>query len=250
MQVLRLERMKDAVRGTRAYAAARRVKQAACRSVPYAVARHGIAYAHELMGAKSKFCIRGSYKHRTELTYFDDTALTDEYQREVYLRAAGIARSEDLKTIYDVGCGSGYKLIRYLGEYETTGFDVPKTVEFLRRTHPDRKWTYAPLSDRSHARADLVMCSDVIEHVLDPDELMRFLISVGRNYLVLSTPDRNREYSPLSLFRLGPPHTSHHVREWAFDEFHRYVSQFVDIKEHVHPNPLHATQMIVATIRS
>src|SRR4051812_31372018 len=100
MQFSAFKRMNDA---------ARTLKNAARDSIAYAVACHGIACAKELMGADSKFCIRGAYQHRTEVSYFDDTSLTDEYQLEVYLRAAEIAHSENAKTVYDVGCGSGYK---------------------------------------------------------------------------------------------------------------------------------------------
>jgi len=60
---------------------------------------HGIAKANELMGAESKFCIRGAYKHRTEAIHFDDTGFADEYQKEVYVRAAELARTENVKTI-------------------------------------------------------------------------------------------------------------------------------------------------------
>ncbi len=214
------------------------------------VALHGLAKAKELFGAESKYCIRGSYRHRSKYCYFDDTSLADEYQKEVYVRAASIAKAEHVKTVYDVGCGSGYKLVHYLGEYDTIGFDVPETLEFLRKTYPDRRWEHAPFSDRTHPKADLVVCSDVIEHVLNPDELMAFLMSLTTKYLVLSTPDRGREYPTLSRFQLGPPHTEHHIREWSFKEFRRYVSQFVDVEEHVHPHATHATQMIVARLRS
>lgn len=210
---------------------------------------HCIAYAAELAGSEQKYCIRGAYKHRTEYCYFDDSEFKDEYQKEVYERVREIARDEGLSTIYDVGCGSGYKLVHYLGQYETVGFDVPDTLEFLRRTYPDRKWVHAPFSDRSHPPADLVVCSDVIEHVLNPDELMEFLSSLTRKWLVISTPDRDRAYSAFSPFQLGPPSTDHHIREWSFKEFYRYVDQFVDIHEHCHSHPVHATQMIVATIR-
>jgi SAM-dependent methyltransferase len=213
------------------------------------LALHGIASAREMLGAQSRYGIRGAYRHRTEYCYFDDTPYADEYQKEVYLRAAELARASDARTVYDVGCGSGYKLVHYLGQYDTTGFDVPQTLEFLRLTYPDRKWDHVPFSDRSRAPADLVICSDVIEHVLDPDELMEFLVSVSRGWLVLSTPDRDREYPPLSRYRLGPPHTDHHIREWSFREFRRYVERFVDVHEHVHSNPVHATQMIVAKVR-
>mgnify|MGYP003381924867 CR=1 FL=1 len=213
------------------------------------LAMHGLAYAKEMMGARSEYSIRGGYRHRSQYCYFDDTSLKDEYQKEVYLCAAEIARAEGVKTVYDVGCGSGYKLVNYLGEYDTVGFDVPETLEFLRSTYPQRKWAHAPFSDRTNPPAHLVVCSDVIEHVLNPDELMGFLLSLSDRYLVLSTPDREREYSALSRFQLGPPHTEHHMREWSFKEFRRYVGRFVDVQEHLHPHPTHATQMIVATIR-
>jgi hypothetical protein len=210
------------------------------------IIRHGMAYATELMGAKSKFCIRGAYEHRTEAIHFDDTWFTDEYQKEVYLRAADLARTENVTTIYDVGCGSGYKLINYLGEYDTMGFEVPQTLEFLRRTYPDRKWTFAQFSDRSHPAADLVICSDVIEHVINPDELMGFLVSLTHKWFVISTPDRGRLYSGLSRYQLGPPMNRHHIREWTFGEFRRYVRQFVDIHEHIQGQ---GTQMVVAKKR-
>jgi SAM-dependent methyltransferase len=215
------------------------------------IALHGLAQARELMGAESRYGIRGAYRHRTEYCYFDDTALADEYQKEVYLRAAALARSLPAgATVYDVGCGSGYKLVHYLGDYDTVGFDVPETLDFLRRTYPDRRWMQAAFDERGFAPADLVICSDVIEHVLDPDQLMGFLLSLSNRYLVLSTPDRGREYPRLSRLQLGPPHTVHHIREWSFKEFRRYIDGFVDVVEHVHPHPTHATQMIVARVRS
>jgi SAM-dependent methyltransferase len=213
------------------------------------VALHGIAIANELLGAERRYGIRGAYRHRTHYCHFDDTPYTDEYQKEVYQRAARLAQHAGARAVYDVGCGSGYKLIHYLGHFDTIGFDVPDSLEFLRRTYPNRKWEHVPFSDRSYAPADIVICSDVIEHVLDPDELMGFLLAVSKQWLVLSTPDRNREYPLLSRYQLGPPHTDHHIREWSFREFRRYVERFVDVHEHLHSNPTHATQMIVGKIR-
>lgn len=211
--------------------------------------RHAAARVREYLGAPEQYCIRGGYVHRAEASHFDDTGYRDEYQREVYVRAAELAAEGGVHTVYDVGCGSGYKLINYLGNYKTLGFEVPVTVEFLRRTYPDRQWASVSFSDRNVAPADIVVCSDVIEHVLDPNELMRFLVSVTRKWLVLSTPDREREYGALSPFQLGPPHTDHHIREWSFKEFHRYVSLFVEIREHRHTHPTHATQMIVGAVQ-
>lgn len=184
--------------------------------------RFGVANIREILGAESRYCIRGAYRHNIKTCYFDDTSFADEYQKEVYLYAADIGVKDSIKSVYDVGCGSGYKLLTYLGQYDTTGFDLPETVEFLQRKYPDRKWVMASFSDLTISSADLVICSDVIEHVLDPDELMGFLVRVSKKWLVLSTPDRFREYPRWSRFQLGPPHTDHHVREWAFSEFRCY----------------------------
>lgn len=68
------------------------------------------------------------------------TLNADEWQREVYLTAANLMRSNLLRTVYDIGCGSGYKTVHYLGEFDTTGFDLERTVLFLKKTYPDRKW--------------------------------------------------------------------------------------------------------------
>jgi hypothetical protein len=78
---------------------------------------------------------------------------------------------------------------------------------------------------------------------------MGFLVSLTRKWLVISTPDRGRLYSHLSRFQLGPPTNRHHIREWTFGEFRRYVRQIVNIHEHIHPNRVQETQMIVAKKR-
>ncbi len=192
----------------------------------------------------STYHIAVGYRHRQETVYFDDTALTDEWQREVYLEAATLMARNQLSTVYDVGCGSGYKLITYLGQYDTIGFDLPETVAFLRKKYPDRKWI-SELSDVGTAKADLVICADVIEHVLDPNILLDFLTTVCGHYLVLSTPDRSLLHSQKSDLFLGPPMNPYHVREWTFDEFAAYISEHFDIVNHCISNVIQATQMIV-----
>jgi SAM-dependent methyltransferase len=212
--------------------------------------RYARAFAKErLFRAPKRYEIRAAYVHRSEPSPFDDTPFRDEYQREVYVRAAELGKAGGLRTVYDIGCGSGYKLVKYLGDYDTTGFEVPRTLEYLRREYPDRRWASVSFSDRHLPAADIVICSDVIEHIPDPDELMRLLVSVTGVWLVLSTPDRARAYPTFSPYQLGPPSSEFHVREWSKDEFHSYVSRFVDVVEHSHPNPEHSTQMIVARTR-
>jgi SAM-dependent methyltransferase len=211
-------------------------------------AKFGAARLKELLGAREEFCIRGAYKHRDKYVYFDDTSLKDEWQREVYIRAASLAKDEDLKTVYDIGCGSGFKLMKHFRDYDTVGFDVPETLQFLQKTYPGRVWKAVPFSDRSTQPADLVICADVIEHVPDPTELLDFIKSLAAKWVVLSTPDRDTMYPKYDPFHLGPPRNASHIREWSFNEFRKFVAQHLTVKEHVISNREQATQMIVARI--
>jgi SAM-dependent methyltransferase len=199
--------------------------------------------AHAL--GKSRYSIVPGYRHRSEPVYFDDTGFADEWQREVYEFAADLMAKDSLRTVYDVGCGSGFKLVKYLGRYETTGFDVEPTVTFLQQKYPDRKWVECSFRDRSLPPADLVVCGDVIEHVGNPDELLDFLKRVASARIVLSTPDRGLLYSKSSPLYYGPPQNPHHLREWNFSEFHRYVARHFRILRHVITNRAQATQMIL-----
>ena len=159
-------------------------------------------------GIKPNYTIRNSYK------YFDDTTFMDKHQREVYERTAQLMRQHGLTTVIDVGCGSGYKLINYLGEFETIGFDVSPTVEYLTKTYPDRRWEHSDFNKPDGFSADLIICSDVIEHLLEPDELLNFIKRVPSQYIVLSTPSRNHVYRFWERgFRNGPPRNPCHIRE-------------------------------------
>ena len=116
-------------------------------------------------------------------------------------------KKHGLESVLDVGCGSAYKLVTYLGEYERTGLELPDTVHVLRERYPDRDWGLSDFAVRHGLSADVVICADVIEHLVDPDELMLFLQGISFSYLVLSTPDRNLVYWPWQKGYWGPPET-------------------------------------------
>lgn len=198
---------------------------------------------------RKRYGVAPGYFHRVRSRHYDDTHNTDGWQKEVYIAAADLMRKLNLRTVYDVGCGSGYKLITLLGEYETIGFDVEETVAFLKHKYPGRKWRSVSFDDMSIEPADLVICSDVLEHVSDPDALIKFLHHVVGQYLILSTPERNLLYRTLSPRRRGPPGNPTHFREWTFRELNEYISKTFDIVEHRITNREQGTQMVVCRPR-
>ena len=203
------------------------------------------AYFARYRTAKSRYDIVPGYRHRAEPSYCNATATKDDWQSEVYAYAAAAMDREGLCSVFDIGCGSAFKLVQFLGDRQTIGFDVSETVRFLRERYPDRRWEVSDFSAADHyPPPDLVVCSDVVEHVSDPDALMAFITALCPRRVVLSTPDRNLVYPPGSRFLLGPPQNPTHLREWTFAEFARYAARHLDILEHVITNRAQATQMV------
>jgi hypothetical protein len=93
--------------------------------------------------------------------------------------------------------------------------------------------------------ADLVICADVIEHIMDPDLFVKQLLNIRDvKYYIISTPDRDTVRGKLDY---GPPANKHHIREWNLFEFRRYMEQFFEIKEHKLVNVIQSNQLILGT---
>ena len=91
-------------------------------------------------------------------------------------------------------------------------------------------------------RPDLVISSDVIEHVPDPDLPLGYIRDLAPRFVVLSTPDR-------SLLRRGmhngPPSNAADIREWSMPELRGYVSEYFQVVDHFISNASQCTQCIV-----
>lgn len=202
---------------------------------------------------EQNFFIKEGYISRKTYTHFDDCSLKDEFQDEVYFAAWKLAGETHCRNIADVGCGSGYKLLKYFSDCETTGFEIQPTLAFLQKTYPHRIWGLSDFGQKPiQASFDLVVCSDVIEHIVDPDALLNWISQLDFQYLVISTPDRDRLTcvwtDPIygAQSQLGPPVNIAHVREWNFREFEKYISQYFDVVTHFHPEKEFYGQIIVA----
>jgi len=175
------------------------------------------------------------YKINSTPTHYVDLHETDAYQKEVYVFGQSIMKRYGLHTVVDVGCGSGYKLVKYLGNYNTIGIETEPCISFLRKTYPTRFWLNSGESEKSFRsydiNVDLVICSDVIEHILDPNDLIAFLHSLNAKYYIISTPCRQRLVDHFARKFLDSPQNKAHVREWTMEEFKSYLSKSFTILE-------------------
>ena len=127
-------------------------------------------------------------------TNYDDTGCEDEYQDEVYSYAKNRFLQENFTSTLDIGCGSGFKLIKYFNNSKTTCLEVGASLEFLKKKYSDKSWMK---SDFNHSPEDhdLIICSDVIEHLSNPEDLLSFISKINFKLLVISTPDRDKVQS-------------------------------------------------------
>jgi SAM-dependent methyltransferase len=199
-----------------------------------------------VVGRAENYFIHAGYRHRTEAIYYDDTENRDQWQNEVYKFAREVFDQKNLKAVCDVGCGSGYKLVKYFKDCNIIGLDAAKTCAWLRREYPHLTWMELGLKSPPSLQADLIIASDVIEHLLDPDDLLSYLAALNPRFIVLSTPDRN-------LLRAGthngPPRNPAHVREWSFVEFEAYIASRFEVWEHFISNSGQATQCLLCAPR-
>ena len=188
----------------------------------------------------NNYCIHKKYEIREKPRHYNDMNEEDKYQKEVYEYASKIMKKNNYKTVVDVGCGSAFKLIKYLGEYDTLGIETEPCYSMLIEKYPNRNWKLSGKKETNFSKKpltykpDLVICSDVIEHIIDPDELIKYLLSLDAKKYIISTPCRQR-LCDLKRFRSakwnGPPVNKSHVREWTMKELQKYLGQYFTILE-------------------
>jgi len=195
--------------------------------------------------AESKYNIKKGYRHRPKTDKFDDTSNEDEWQKEVYEYASQLLTNTQGETVIDLGCGSAYKLLKHFNGIFTLGVEIEPTLSWLKKKYPHRSWI--SWNNIPKTSVDLVICSDVIEHIKDPSEFLKEIAKIDFKYLILSTPERNSKRGQLDF---GPPENVFHYREWSKKEFRSFVSKYFEVKEHFISNKTQCTQLILCTNRS
>jgi SAM-dependent methyltransferase len=139
-----------------------------------------------------------------------------------------IALESGIRNVVDLGCGVATKLNLFFPDpYSILGVDTDEAVHKCRELN--RRGTYlvddleAPEAELRGAirHADLIICSDVLEHLSTPSVLMEVIRESASQTakIVLSTPSREHLVGP----DIVTPSNVEHCREWSMSEFRRFV---------------------------
>lgn len=195
----------------------------------------------------SSLCIHPDYDRREAPVHFDDRKMRDEWQNGVYKYARDLASKHGLTSIVDYGCGSGFKLMKFFSGLNTVGYELEPALSHLREVYPDRKWA---LSTRPVSfYGDMFICSDVIEHLAQPELLMQRIANSTLQFIVLSTPSLEILAERGDTPRFGPPNNESHVNEWTTREFESFVAMYLQVLDHVVIDSKQGTQLILAALR-
>lgn len=167
---------------------------------------------------------------RKESNYWDPERVESSlaYQAAFYAWALELVRKHDLRSIADFGCGTAAKLARLHAlepGLDTCGLDQPNAIELCRAQYQFGDWIAYDLDQCDtlpNRTFDLLIASDVIEHLEKPDNLLRAMrhLANENSLVLLSTPER-------AILRGTSCRTSpntYHVREWTKSEFNDYLA--------------------------
>lgn len=124
---------------------------------------------------------------------WDDMKKYGPFSRHLRRIIKQIIRPLEFESVLDVGCGQGSLLQELQVEFpriKPYGIDLSASaVELARERVPAGRFCVMDITEDSlEEKCDLVLCSEVLEHIPDDITALRNLRKMTRKYLLISTP--------------------------------------------------------------
>ena len=155
-------------------------------------------------------------------------------------RLADVVRDLAPEDILDVGCGEGYALSALCEHHiacPMTGIDLSApAIEEAKRRLPQAEFRVQNALElaESGRTYDLVMMTEVLEHIEDPARMLPVLERIARRYVVVSVP-WEPFFRGLNFLRgkhvMAFGNDPEHVNHWGRAAFLRFVGSRFDVKE-------------------
>jgi ubiquinone/menaquinone biosynthesis C-methylase UbiE len=149
-----------------------------------------------------------------------------------------LLRQASPQSVLEVGCGAGFSTKRIremLGpKIRLEASDVEEgMVEAARANNPDLEVTRESVYElhREDDSVDLVLCLEVLEHLERPEDALRELRRVAREWLIVTVP-REPLWRLLNMARLryvaDCGNTPGHIQHWSKAGFVRFMERMVE----------------------
>lgn len=107
--------------------------------------------------------------------------------------------ASDHDSVIDVGCGRGYfveKLLTQFPNKRIIGVDLLPSLSIKGLEYYQTNIEHMPLADKS---VDVVVCSHVLEHVQDLEQVVKELKRIGKKKIIITVPKQRYYYYTLDL---------------------------------------------------
>ncbi len=151
--------------------------------------------------------------------------LTKE-RMEFFQEIVKILKSKNIdindKPVADVGCGSGalfHILAEKLNGNNFTGFDFSdESLKVAEKIFPAAKYIHYNIYDSYPDNFYLTICTEVIEHLLDPELAVKNLISMtdDKGWILITVPDGRKD------------HFEGHINFWSPESWERFIQKNAD----------------------
>ena len=65
-------------------------------------------------------------------------------------------------------------MLKFFNGFDFTGAEIEPTLSWLKQNYPNSNWIKSDFEQSPKEEFDVIICSDVIEHLIDPDDLINF----------------------------------------------------------------------------
>ncbi len=145
-----------------------------------------------------------------------------------------VVRDLEINSVLDVGCGEGFTLNKLYEEKigkKLEGVDfLEKAVEIGKKLHPHLTLNRGDIYKLGYKNDsfDLVMATEVLEHLEDPKKGLEELTRVSKKYLLLSVPNEPffmgaNLLRGKNLSRFG--NDIEHIQHWTSKSFQQFTIQ-------------------------
>jgi SAM-dependent methyltransferase len=157
-----------------------------------------------------------------------------------YSSLISLAKPLSPKNILDAGCGEGFSLNKLIsnniGEYLEGIENSKEAIALGKKLFPRTKIKLGSVYDLPYETNyfDLVLCTEVLEHLVDPQKALSEIIRVSKKYIIVSVP--NEPFFMLSNFLRGKNlsglgNDPGHINHWTILTFQKFLkSNGVKIK--------------------
>ncbi|GAH15192.1 unnamed protein product, partial [marine sediment metagenome] len=149
------------------------------------------------------------------------------YQYYTYLICRNLTKKFKLKSVLDVGCRDANKLMKLIYPIcnDVYGIDKEKYfIDLCKKKYKNHNFFVDDVENpklKINKKFELIICSDIIEHLANPDNLLDYVKKYSNNnsVVVFSTPERDLRYGE----SCNKPKLEGHIREWNSTEFKNYL---------------------------